>query len=123
MNPSEAKPPEINISQPDFNFNETKPTTQANHTRQLEKNQQTATIIQKEFLKPEISNSVTIPPEPDLSKPTKIPLISDLGLPYQGDWSELTEEHKMIRQFIPLPDVSSFFNKLKAFGEEKLEGQ
>ena len=123
LNPSEAKPPEINISQPDFNFNETKPTTQANQTRQLEKNQQTATVTHKEFLKPEISNSVTIPPESDLSKPTKIPLISDLGLPYQGDWSELTEEHKMIRQFIPLPDVSSFFNKLKAFGEEKLEGQ
>lgn len=33
------------------------------------------------------------------------------------DWSELTEDNKSIHQFIPLPDVSSFFNKLKTFAE------
>jgi hypothetical protein len=52
-----------------------------------------------------------------------ISLISSWRLPYQANWSDFTEENKMIHQFIPLPDVSSFFNKLKTFGEEKLEGQ
>ena len=33
------------------------------------------------------------------------------------NWSELTQDHKSIHQFIPLPDVSSFFNKLKTFAE------
>ncbi len=50
-----------------------------------------------------------------------IPIISALAFPYQTDWSEFTVGHTMIHQFIPLPDVSSFFNKLKTFGEEKLE--
>lgn len=44
-------------------------------------------------------------------------LISALGLTYRSDWSELTEDRK-IHQFMPLPDVSSFFNKLKTFAEE-----
>ena len=35
----------------------------------------------------------------------------------------LAEGNTMIHQFIPLPDVSSFFNRLKTFGEEQLEGQ
>ena len=51
------------------------------------------------------------------------PLISALRLPGKSDWCELAIGNKMIHQFIPLPDVSSFFNKLKTFGEEKLEGQ
>lgn len=50
-------------------------------------------------------------------------LMSAWGLPYQANWSEFTGDNKMIHQFIPIPDVSSFFNKLKTFGEEKLEGQ
>ena len=50
-----------------------------------------------------------------------IPLISALGLSSATDWSEITEGQKMIHHFIPVPDVSSFFNKLKTFGEEKLE--
>ncbi len=54
---------------------------------------------------------------------SNIPLISALGLPSKSDWSEFTIGNKIIHQFIPLPDVSSFFNKLKTFGEEKLEGQ
>ena len=53
-----------------------------------------------------------------------IPIISALGkFPCQTNWSEFTVGHTMIHQFIPLPDVSSFFNKLKTFGEEKLERQ
>ena len=52
-----------------------------------------------------------------------IPIISALGLPCQTDWSEFTVGRTMIHQFIPIPDVSSFFNKLKTFGEEKLERQ
>ena len=44
-------------------------------------------------------------------------LISALGIPYQPDWLPFTGEHTPIHKFIPLPDVSSFFNKLKAFAE------
>lgn len=50
-------------------------------------------------------------------------LISSWGLSYESNWSEFSEGNTMIHQFIPLPDVSSFFNRLKTFGEEKLEGQ
>ena len=53
----------------------------------------------------------------------KISLISALGLSYKSNWSEFTEGSKMIHQFIPLPDVSSFVDKLKTFGERGLEGQ
>ncbi len=45
-------------------------------------------------------------------------LISTLGLSDKSNWSGFTGENKRIHQFIPLPDVSSFFNKLKTFGEE-----
>ncbi len=45
-------------------------------------------------------------------------LISAFGLPDQPNWSDLTRGSKTIHQFIPLPDVSSFFHKLKTFGEE-----
>ncbi len=54
---------------------------------------------------------------------SSIPLISTLGEYCKSDWSEFTIGNRMIHQFIPLPDMSSFFNKLKTFGEEKLEGQ
>ena len=53
----------------------------------------------------------------------KISLISALGLSYKSNWSEFTEGNKMIHQFIPLPDVSSFVDKLKTFGERGLESQ
>ena len=46
--------------------------------------------------------------------------ISSMGIPYQPDWSDLEAENTPIHQFIPLPDVSLFFNKLKAFAGEKL---
>ena len=50
-------------------------------------------------------------------------LISALKLSYKSNWSEFTEGSKMIQQFMPLPDVSSFVDKLKTFGERRLEGQ
>ena len=52
-----------------------------------------------------------------------ISLISALGLSGKSNWSELAQGNKMIHQFIPLPDVSSFFNKLKTLGERGLESQ
>lgn len=53
----------------------------------------------------------------------KINLIPALGFAYTPNWSELNTENKAIHQFIPLPDVSSFFSKLKRFGAEQLERQ
>ncbi|MDJ0571275.1 MAG: hypothetical protein QNJ53_19800 [Pleurocapsa sp. MO_192.B19] len=121
LNSSANKPPEINISQQDFP--EIKSSTPAKQTRQLEENRQAVTVAQNKLLKSKISNSAIIPPKQDNSGQSRISLMSAFGLPYQANWSELSEKHKMIHQFIPLPDVSSFFNKLKTFGEEKLEGQ
>lgn len=51
--------------------------------------------------------------------PSNIPLISNWGLSYNPSWSDFSAGNKMIHQFIPLPDVSSFFARLKTFGEEK----
>jgi hypothetical protein len=48
----------------------------------------------------------------------KMDLIAALRVPYQADWSRFTTEQTSIHQFIPLPDVSSFFNKLKAFAQQ-----
>ncbi|MEL6928121.1 MAG: hypothetical protein AAFO95_05775 [Cyanobacteria bacterium J06600_6] len=46
-------------------------------------------------------------------------LISNWGLSYNSTWSDFTTSSRIIHQFIPLPDVSSFFTRLKTFGEEK----
>lgn len=76
--------------------------------------------------------AVTEPEAMDLAKAVEngdrsiddnVSLISALGLSYKDNWSELTEGSKMIHEFIPLPDVSSFFDKLKTFGERRLESQ
>lgn len=61
-------------------------------------------------------------PNPSKSD-SNIPFMAALGLSYTADWSDFSIGNKIIHQFIPLPDVSSFFNKLKTFGEESLEGQ
>lgn len=53
-----------------------------------------------------------------LDSDLKTSLISNWGLPHNPIWSDLTSGTKMIHQFIPLPDVSSFFTRLKAFAEE-----
>lgn len=55
--------------------------------------------------------------QPTAKKDTT-PLVSAWGKGDRLNWSELTEDNKSIHQFIPLPDVSSFFNKLKTFAEE-----
>ena len=39
----------------------------------------------------------------------------------RSNWNEFRGGSSTIHQFIPLPDVSSFFTRLKTFGEEKLE--
>ena len=54
--------------------------------------------------------------EPSSSSNT---LITNWSISYHPNWSELTKGTKIIHQFIPLPDVSSFFARLKTFGEEK----
>ena len=59
----------------------------------------------------------------DRNTEDNVPLISALGLSGKSNWSELTQDSNTIHQFIPLPDVSSFFNKLKTFGERGLESQ
>jgi hypothetical protein len=51
---------------------------------------------------------------------SRMSLISALGLSHTPNWSELSGA-KIIHQFIPIPDFSSFFNKLRGFAEEKLE--
>ena len=53
------------------------------------------------------------------SPSSKTSLISNWGLSYSPGWSDFTTGTKIIHQFIPLPDVSSFFARLKTFGEEK----
>ena len=50
---------------------------------------------------------------------SNLSLISAMKLSYKSNWSEFTEGGNIIHQFIPLPDVSSFFNKLKTFGESQ----
>lgn len=71
----------------------------------------------------ELSQQTTLAKDDDrtvediAAKERNSPFISALGLAYRSEWSELNEDRK-IHQFIPLPDVSSFFNKLKTFAEE-----
>ncbi|MEL6493499.1 MAG: hypothetical protein AAFQ41_00045 [Cyanobacteria bacterium J06623_7] len=65
-------------------------------------------------------NADKIYPQITNSEPSTA-LMSSWGLSYSPIWSDFTEGSRMIHQFIPLPDVSSFFARLKTFGEEKLE--
>jgi hypothetical protein len=58
-----------------------------------------------------------------ISDQAKISLIAHWGISCQPIWSDFTAGSKIIHQFIPLPDVSSFFSKLKTFGEDKSTGQ
>jgi hypothetical protein len=53
------------------------------------------------------------------SSRSNVSMISNWGLSYNPMWSDFTAGSKIIHQFIPLPDVSSFFTRLKTFGEEK----
>lgn len=66
----------------------------------------------KRHLKKAFANS-------DDEQKSNISLISAMRISYKSNWSDLTSGSKVIHQFIPAPDVSSFFNKLKTFGESK----
>ena len=58
-------------------------------------------------------------PKSDRDENSNKSLVSAWGRFHQSNWSELTEDNKSIHQFIPLPDVSSFFDRLKTFAEER----
>lgn len=68
-----------------------------------------------------IASSAKVQSNKMLHQPTlkkdRTPLVSTWKQSHQPNWSELNEDNKSIHQFIPLPDVSSFFNKLKTFAE------
>ena len=113
---NEAKPPAVGLDRP------IKAETTATVLTSAEENKQTPPTqkpdepnLEKTFNHAKDSSEKTI--ENNLS------LISSWGSSYESNWSEFSEGNKMIHQFIPLPDVSTFFNRLKTFGEEKLEGQ
>jgi len=53
------------------------------------------------------------------TSPSNAPLMSTWDISYSSRWSDFATGSKIIHQFIPLPDVSSFFARLKTFGEEK----
>ena len=108
----EAKPPTLKSDRLQ------KQTTSTILTSPVKGNKQTLPTEDEDGLKLEKAFD-----NPEDSSANTMPLISAWGLSYKSNWSEFTEGDKMIHQFIPLPDVSSFFNKLKTFGEEKLEGQ
>ena len=98
-------------STPDFNSQHLDPSPDNLAEPQLESTEQHEPLnLETAFQQPQSDNN-------------NIPIISALRFPYPTDWSEFTVGHTMIHQFIPVPDVSSFFHKLKTFGEEKLERQ
>jgi hypothetical protein len=65
-----------------------------------------------------LNNSVSSQPSS-----AKVSLMAHWGISCHPIWSDFTAGSKIIHQFIPLPDVSSFFTKLKTFGEDKSTGQ
>lgn len=117
---STTKTTAINLNQPNYpkNYQQAKSGTQVRLVRPPENNKQEVNITKSGTLNLETAFSRQNTP-----RQAKLSLISALGFASQADWSEFTGANKTIHQFIPLPDVSSFFNKLKTFGEEKLERQ
>lgn len=114
---NEAKPPVVGLERlKQVETTATVLTPSAEEKKQTPPTQKPDELnLEKTFSHAKVSSKNTI--EKNLS------LISSWGLSSESNWSEFTEGNKMIHQFIPLPDVSSFFNRLKTFGEEKLEGQ
>lgn len=124
-----TEPSEINENNPKtvetsfelFGYPETIPTTlkltQPNPIKLNQTDSETTTLLESDTLGLEKAF-----PQPNKSD-SNISFMAALGLSYNPDWSDFTIGNKIIHQFIPLPDVSSFFNKLKTFGEESLEGQ
>lgn len=117
---STTKMATINLDQPNYQQNHQKSAlkTSVKSVRQVDTEQSKTNITKSDILSLQAAL-----PKRNSSRQTKVSLISALGFSSQPDWSEFTGGNKMIHQFIPLPDVSSFFNKLKTFGEEKLERQ
>jgi hypothetical protein len=115
---NDAKPPAVKLERP----KQTETTATVLTTSSAEENKQTPPTQKPD----ELDLKKTFSHGEDSSKneiENNLSLISSWGPPYESNWSEFTEGNTMIHQFIPLPDVSSFFNRLKTFGEEKLEGQ
>ncbi len=83
-----------------------------------EKDNVVVMVVEKDTLKLEQSVGNSGDYKKNYQKPN-LSLISAMEQSYQSNWSEFTEGGNIIHQFIPLPDVSSFFNKLKTFGESK----
>ncbi len=80
--------------------------------QQMERQTATATVEKNSFdLEKAFKNS--------FSSASNTSVMTAWGLSYNPSWSDFTAGSRMIHQFIPLPDVSSFFAKLKTFGEEK----
>ena len=75
-------------------------------------------VVEKDTLKLEQSVGNSGDYKKNYQKPN-LSLISAMEQSYQSNWSEFKEGGNIIHQFIPLPDVSSFFNKLKTFGESQ----
>ena len=49
-------------------------------------------------------------------------LVPTLGIVERNNWTKFAIANTPIHQFVPLPDVSSFFNKLKTFAAENKTG-
>ncbi|MGL5794758.1 MAG: hypothetical protein ACRC06_10185 [Waterburya sp.] len=113
---SKSELPAINLTQ--ANQPNWESTIVAPAVEQAENNQPTVNITENKSYQEK-----TFVKESNKTSKPNLSIISNWRIPYQANWSDFTGENKMIDQFIPLPDVSSFFNKLKTFGEEKLERQ
>ena len=62
------------------------------------------------------TNLKSVSSKADVRSESEMPLFTTMTLSH-SNWSDVAERGNMIHQFVPLPDVSSFFNKLKTFGE------
>ncbi|MBE9046525.1 hypothetical protein IQ255_19280 [Pleurocapsales cyanobacterium LEGE 10410] len=105
------------------------PTTSAN-SFQPNRHKLTEPVAATERIEAKPAVSIS---QSDVSKPKKVfpsnalakepervsSTAANLGLSHQPQWSKLSSESKTIHQFTPLPDVSSFFDRLKTFGQEK----
>ncbi|MCC0176233.1 hypothetical protein I4641_04485 [Waterburya agarophytonicola K14] len=108
------KLPKQQIDLSEFNITTKTPTINPYPYSNYSKTQNPVAIVSER-------STATLNPTKPKQFPRNIPIISALELSYQTNWSEFAQQHKIIPQFIPVPDVSSFFYKLKTFGEEKLE--
>ncbi|PSB09366.1 hypothetical protein C7B62_13395 [Pleurocapsa sp. CCALA 161] len=89
-----------------------KPKSEMSATAELSERQTPTATQEKDS--PNLKKAVNNP----ASSRSSVSLISNWGLSYNPVWSDFTAGTKIIHQFIPLPDMSSFFTRLKTFGEE-----